>query len=400
MAASADGTQAQVDRLAADIRQLKAELKAQGLSNSKINQHEAVLQKVQELQSWKQQLSSDDPRRDEAFFARQKQENEELEHRKQAQAAQQRAELKAAEESAPSPLVQRKIFHLFQHTGSGPTFRYEPPPRLNTKDCGFGKGPEPFPAVYVTEKWDGTTMQATSTHIFKRLDLWGKRKDGADATQRYGLRLLAWREQGPAENWKGLDFADSDPRILEALRPYLARLATLEPGLCVYFEAVHTDINANFKHLPGFADMRVFDFSRAGEAGEEGRFLPFDETIALSKQYGLPLVAWEKKPKLSAEEIWSELLAVASGPRNYSTAPAPLEGFVVREAGAGGRIAKARAEQLQSEVTAAASSDPPTEAPTARTPQIRMATTYAEGLTRSTLRDLGIPFLEEAILLK
>ncbi|OLP93432.1 hypothetical protein AK812_SmicGene24668 [Symbiodinium microadriaticum] len=34
-----------------------------------------------------------------------------------------------------------------------------PPPRLNTKDCGFGKGPEPFPPVYVTEKWDGTTMQ-------------------------------------------------------------------------------------------------------------------------------------------------------------------------------------------------------------------------------------------------
>eukprot|EP00439_Symbiodinium_sp_Y106_P042548 s5353_g5.t1 len=31
-----------------------------------------------------------------------------------------------------------------------------------------------------------------------------------------------------------------------------------------------------------------------------------------------------------------------------------------------------------------------------RTPQIRMASTYAEGLTRSALRDLGIPFLEEA----
>ncbi|CAE7256961.1 unnamed protein product [Symbiodinium microadriaticum] len=61
---------------------------------------------------------------------------------------------------------------------------------------------------------------------------------------------------------------------------------------------------------------------------------------------------------------------------------------------------KARAEQLQSEVAAAASGDLGTEAPTPRTPEIRMATTYAEGLTRSTLRNLGIPFMEEAILLK
>lgn len=70
--------------------------------------------------------------------------------------------------------MQRKIFHLFRHTGTGATFSYEPPPRFNSEQCGFG-GSGPSPSIFVTEKWDGTTMQATSTHIFKRLDLWGER---------------------------------------------------------------------------------------------------------------------------------------------------------------------------------------------------------------------------------
>ncbi|CAJ1368789.1 unnamed protein product [Effrenium voratum] len=59
----------------------------------------------------------------------------------------------------------------------------------------------------------------------------------------------------------GLDFIDADARLLEALKPHLAQIAALEDGLCVYFEAVHTDINSNFKHLPGFADIRVLQWS-------------------------------------------------------------------------------------------------------------------------------------------
>eukprot|EP00913_Durusdinium_trenchii_P023101 g21687.t1 len=125
------------------------------------------------------------------------------------------------------------------------------------------------------------------------------------------------------------------------MRPHLSKLASLDEGLCVYFEAVHTDINANFKHLPGFADIRVFDFSRSGSHGV-GRFLPFDETIELAKRFDLPL------------ELWADLEKASK--RHYATAPAMLEGFVVREAGAGGRIAKARVEQLEAAaaVTAAA----------------------------------------------
>eukprot|EP00434_Breviolum_minutum_P027490 symbB.v1.2.024307.t1/scaffold2280.1/size83482/5 len=47
---------AEVDALAAEIRQLKAELKSQGLSSSEINK--MVAEKVQRLQSLKSQLAS------------------------------------------------------------------------------------------------------------------------------------------------------------------------------------------------------------------------------------------------------------------------------------------------------------------------------------------------------
>ncbi|CAE8673519.1 unnamed protein product, partial [Polarella glacialis] len=247
---------AKLDALAAEIRKLKVTLKEQGSSSAEINRNQAVLDKVSELQKLKEALAGDDPNRDEAFFSRQKAEREEAQKQKQADSEAQQIQMKAQEEALGSrlPLIQRKIFHLFHHVGSGPTFHYEPPARLNAKDCGFGQGDNPHPPVYVTEKWDGTTMQATSTHVFKRMDSWGKRRDGQDPADRYDLRLLAWRDK---EHWRGLDFAGADPRVFEALSPHLDKLASLEEGLCVYFEAVHTDINANFKGLPSFADIRV-----------------------------------------------------------------------------------------------------------------------------------------------
>merc|ERR1712187_443661 len=109
--------------------------------------------------------------------------------------------------------VQRKIFHLFQHSGNGDSFCYEPPPRLNLEQTGFGAGADPCPAVYLTEKWDGTTMQATSNGIYKRLDLFGKNKP-KDPAQRYTVRLVAWRD---SDVWHGLDFIDADVRFQEAL---------------------------------------------------------------------------------------------------------------------------------------------------------------------------------------
>ena len=51
--------------------------------------------------------------------------------------------------------------------------------------------------------------------------------------------------------------------------------------------------------------------------------------------------------------MWEELAKAAQG-RHYATAAAQLEGFVVRDAGTGGRIAKALVENmLPSEVSEA-----------------------------------------------
>lgn len=338
--------------LAQEIRELKAQLSKEGLSSDAINRHEEVLAKVAKLRELKSQLAGDDPARDEAILARQRAEREALRKKQQALAEEQRKALKVEEQRAQRPLVQRKIFHLFHHAGSGDSFHYEPPPRLNAAQCGFGEGSDPCPSVYVTEKWDGTTMQATSSHIFKRLDLWGGKRKSADPSQRYDLKLIAWRGEDTGGAWRGLDFIDADIRVKEALERHLPSLDALDEGLCTYFEVVHTDINSTFKHLPGFADIRVFDFSRAerSEAGNSsatqpsGRFLPFEETIAIATRVGLPIVGWEKHDRLDAEKVWLELHAARR--RNYATAAAPLEGYVVREAGEGTRIAKARVEHL------------------------------------------------------
>lgn len=327
-----------VAQLAAEVRDLKASLSKQGLAASAINQHASVLFNVAELRNLKEQLDSGDPSRDEAYFARQQAEKEDARRQHQSKAEAQRQLLKAADALAAKPLVQRKIYHLFHHKGSGPEFHYEPPPRFNSSQCGFGAGDIPNPPVYVTEKWDGTTMQATSTHVFKRIDLWGKRQDGKNASDRYELRLLAWRGEDTAHQWHGLDFIDADARIAKALQPYLPQLTLLDPELCVYFEAVHTEINTTFRHLHDFADIRVFDFSRATG------FLPFSDTIELASRLRLPLVGWKHYERLDETAIWAELQAAAS--QKYATVSAPLEGFVLREAGIGERVAKARVEHI------------------------------------------------------
>lgn len=339
----------QVAILQDDIRDLKDRLRSEGLKAAEVNRHDSVITKVSALKHLKSQLDMDDPARDEALLASRREVEEQERVQKQKVAASQRDLLRTELEKAPRPLVQRKIFHLFRFTGSGGSFRYEPPARLNAEQTAFGDGPDPCPAVYVTEKWDGTTMQATSRHIFQRVDLWGKRK-GGDPSQRYDLRLVAFRDEGFGNEWRGLDFVDADGRIAQALGPHLHALAGLETGLCVYFEVVHTDINTTFKHLSGFCGIRVFDFSRSAshvdESGVGGQFVPFGETITLSERHCLPIVGWEFCERLDPSEIWAKL---AEG-RLYSGADAYLEGFVVRESGVcatlGGRIAKARVEEV------------------------------------------------------
>jgi len=339
VAAGAFATDDAAEVLAADVRTLKAELKKAGLSSGEVNRHPEVAAKVKALQEL----------RGEEFLLRVQAERQEAKHlerllveRQRSETQEkQRSELHNQEVHVQKPLVQRKIFHLFRHAGNGPNFHYEPPPRFNSEQCGFGSGSVPQPAVYITEKWDGTTMQATSSHIFKRLDLWGGKRKSADPSARYDLQLIAWRNEDTSNNWRGLDFVEADQRVADALSKYLDVIQQLDDGLCVYFEVVHTKINATYRHLPDYADLRVFDASRCGQ------FLPFEETINLAGKFGLPLVGWYHCDCLDAADVWSQLQAARH--QHYETVAAPLEGFVIREAGAGARIAKARVEHLLSE---------------------------------------------------
>eukprot|EP00928_Gymnodinium_smaydae_P016945 TRINITY_DN16436_c0_g2_i1.p1 TRINITY_DN16436_c0_g2~~TRINITY_DN16436_c0_g2_i1.p1 ORF type:complete len:426 (-),score=83.47 TRINITY_DN16436_c0_g2_i1:167-1444(-) len=351
---------AAVAELGAEIRTLKEKLRAQGLSSSEVNRNDAVLAKVAELSALKGKLDAGDPATDAAFFARQRADMDEKRRRERSMQESQKAEMQNAEAAAAWPRVQRKIFHLFRYAGNGDAFHYEPPPRLNDAQTSFGAGECPHPPVYITEKWDGTTMQATSRGIFQRLDVWGSRKQGKDPAGRYSLRLIAWREDSSTV-WRGLDFIGADVRYEEALRAHLPAIAALPEDVCVYFELVHTNVNTTFKGLPGFAGIRVFDMARhvgsridTGAASDDKawEFLPFEETIELAGRFNLPIVGWKRCERLVVQEVWADLQAAAS--QHYTTAAAPLEGFVIREAAEGsrplpdgGRIAKARVEVLR-----------------------------------------------------
>mmetsp|Transcript_62717 Transcript_62717/g.149622 ORF Transcript_62717/g.149622 Transcript_62717/m.149622 type:complete len:420 (-) Transcript_62717:56-1315(-) len=353
MATPDDSTRERVKTLGDEIRNLKAQLKKEGLQASAINKNQAVLDLVAELAELKKGLAEGDSLTDEAFFAQQRQEKEAQDRQRKQQMEEERALLQAAQQTTVVPLVQRKIFHLFRFAGNGPNFHYEPPARLNAEQTGLG--PEECPPLYLTEKWDGTTMQATNSAVFRRLDLATKRKGEAqDASQRYTLRLVAWREPSSGR-WNGLDHLEADTYVAEALRPYLHHFEAMEPDLCVYFECVHTFIQARYRHLDGLADIRVFDFARCGEDGswQSGRFLPFDETVALAERHNLPIVGFERHVGASAESLWKELEAAKS--KEYKTAKAPLEGYVVREASGAG-VAKARVEHLRDAASASSTS--------------------------------------------
>jgi len=200
--------------------------------------------------------------------------------------------------------VQRKIAHLLESEGSGDDFGYFR--RLATAVHGLRPGQR----VVLTEKWDGTTVQATNKGIFKRKDRFGlgdPRKHAATEEERYDIERVDLEHP-------------QNRHIATSVRVYLERFNAMEPDLCVYFEAVGSNIQARFTHLPEFADIRVFDFARSG------RFLPWSETTSLAKKYDLPIVA-ATESMLDLDKVLEVLQA---RPCYAGGIPAQLEGFVVR----------------------------------------------------------------------
>lgn len=221
------------------------------------------------------------------------------------------------------PLTQRKISNLLDHVGSGDTFEYHM--KINPQ-IGLEAGVE----VHLTEKWDGTTVQATNEGVFKRIDKIKKgdpKKFKASEAERYDIVHL------------DLD-SPQNKHIAKATKNYLESFSKLKNGECVYFEALGPNIGARFKHLKDFWDIRVFDFSR------DGKFLSFEEVIMLAEEYELPLVAYRTEI-LDVERI----IQILDDPLCYDDIDAPLEGYVIREAGfdieGGGKIAKFRVDDIE-----------------------------------------------------
>lgn len=199
-------------------------------------------------------------------------------------------------------------------------------------------------------------MQATRDGWFKRADRFRRgdpRKHAeADEAARYRLEKL------------DLFGADPDPEHREMARacaPHRDAFASLPDGLCVYFEACGPRIGRRFAHLlppekqkksnKGKSNsdddraqaetypLRVFDMSRGGD------WLDFSETVRLSAEHGLPVVHHERAT-LDLAAVCAALSAEPCPKYTGFSGGADLEGYVVRDTTAAGRIAKIRVDDM------------------------------------------------------
>uniref|UniRef100_A0A7S2ESW6 RNA ligase domain-containing protein n=1 Tax=Ditylum brightwellii TaxID=49249 RepID=A0A7S2ESW6_9STRA len=247
--------------------------------------------------------------------------------------------------------IQRKIHHLLSSTGLGDTFQYYPN-SLNTEINKL----VPNQLIVLTEKWDGTTVQATNKGIFKRSDKFTKGDARKFQTmkeeERYDIErldvgfdeFLATKNGGSTSCRGGGD--KSCKYIREAIEPYYPIFASMDDDICVYFEAVGTKIQARFKtcNIAPYSnpepssssvdsdywhDIRVFDFTR------NGQFLSWNETKSLALKLKLPLVGFTDPPMpLNINQIVgmlrSGLTYDVKSDVNHPANCALLEGYVVR----------------------------------------------------------------------
>lgn len=231
--------------------------------------------------------------------------------------------------------VQRKIHHLLESKGSGNTFCYFPN-RLASQQHGIVAN-DPDCLIVLTEKWDGTTVQATNKGVFKRCDKFvngDPKKHAADEDERYGIERLnigfdEFLQHGSIS--KAAKYDEPAKYIQEAVEKYYHAFAGLEDGLCVYFEAVGTRIQARFpavSETEQWHDIRVFDFAK------NGRFLPWAETRALAERHHLPIVGYTSPAPLDLplllEKLGSGLYYQTSEASYHPAGRALLEGYVIR----------------------------------------------------------------------
>ena len=246
-------------------------------------------------------------------------------------------------------LVQRKIHNIFAtlqgseddcgEEETTPRFRLDKM-KLNVAKTGLDFN---LCTIIATEKWDGTTMQATREGLFKRRDMIARgdpRKFNAGERERYTLIEVNIHHS-------------SHSHLRGAVAKYLDVFARLPPGVTVYFEAVGPRIQARYRDC--FANgvtglIRVFDSSK------DGVFLPFGETVKLAESLGLPMVhafEFSAPPAPRSENDLIELILKTKREAvSYSAAPelnslVELEGYVFRCTKDSSKVAKLRVCDLE-----------------------------------------------------
>jgi len=375
-----DIVESQIEELGAKIRLQKLSLSKSGLSKADINAQ--LKDSIEELKRLKKLLPVDSALSQAKFEQKKKQEDREKsdDKKKEKHRCKQRRENKMAVlRDGKLPLCQRKTLHLLSYAGNGQNFRYISPDEngfgLNAKDldvsgsgCDLSITPDSNLPLYLTQKWDGTTCQATCQAVFKRLDTRGsikgrknRSKNGgkgkgnhhisegsAIAASRYDLYLVCWFDVETGR-WEGLHDPDNlgSKQLRDCIDPYLDRFRdNLPDGLCCYFEAVHREINVRYRHLDAYLNrsesevedhsesaliphIRVFDFSRSTP---ESDLMDLPDTFiksileieGLSLKYNLPFVGYatlEKaiSPRWTPHQVYLSLLNLCA------TGPGPAE---------------------------------------------------------------------------
>jgi hypothetical protein len=309
------------------IRQLKADMKVAAkkgadddadfdlliqervrvLNNLKERYCEVVIAEIERLESSGQDVSKQDIARLEQLLpsaaAKQRKTERRKKNKQQTAANEKRFDVRDGIEGVK---CQRKIHSLLYHEGTSDTFRYFP--KLNDT-AAFCEGD----VVFLTEKIDGTTMQATNGGVYKRFDRKSARKSGK------------WHNLTDEERYsvERVDLSNRSNRyIAQAVQDYLPIFSQIPDGVCIYFEAIGQSIGARFAEISEFSDtIYVFDSTRDGE------FVPFGDTVELCERVSLPCVA-HSTTELSVSNIIETL---SRQPLYYSALPtALLEGFVVR----------------------------------------------------------------------
>lgn len=223
--------------------------------------------------------------------------------------------------------TQRKIYHILDAGGDSSTGDFKYVARLNP-NLNFKENDQ----VYCTEKWDGTTVQATRDGVFKRRDLMKRGdpgKHGSSEAERYSLDRL---------NLENPQYK----HIAQAVQPYLGTFKRLKEGVCIYFEAFGPAITGSaprFQHLNA-GGIRVFDSAR------DQKFLPFEDTKNLASELKLPIVH-SFKCRLVLTELLDRLRS--DDTLRYNDCDARLEGYVIRSvANSDSAIAKIRVADMDS----------------------------------------------------